>query len=334
MSRSAAGQRLALVRARLSLPTVRKAAGLFEGAHTSILTGKGHDFEDLAEYSPGDEVRDIDWKVSARAGRPIIRRFERDTDVFTQLVVDTGIEMQAAAPSGEIKSDLALVCAETLAYLGAQRGDRLGIVFGNSAGVERFPARHGLSHLDFILDRAEHALAPPPGGAGAARGRRGRPPPRHGLRPLASPPDRAEHALAGAEAPADVSAVIEFFLHTRRERSLVLLVTDQLWPGPADERLLRRIRERHELLVVRIADMPPTEKGVEAMAEISGNVFLPEYVRDDEVLRKEIEHRRREREEAASALLARYKVLNAPVASSADVLPVIVRLLRGQHREQ
>ena len=51
-------------------------------------------------------------------------------------------------------------------------------------------------------------------------------------------------------------------------------------------------------------------------------------------LRKEIEHRRREREEAASALLARYKVLNAPVASSADVLPVIVRLLRGQHREQ
>ena len=297
MSRSAAGQRLALVRARLSLPTVRKAAGLFEGAHTSILTGKGHDFEDLAEYSPGDEVRDIDWKVSARAGRPIIRRFERDTDVFTQLVVDTGIEMQAAAPSGEIKSDLALVCAETLAYLGAQRGDRLGIVFGNSAGVERFPARHGLSHLDFILDRAEHALA-------------------------------------GAEAPSDVSAVIEFFLHTRRERSLVLLVTDQLWPGPADERLLRRIRERHELLVVRIADMPPTEKGVEAMAEISGNVFLPEYVRDDEVLRKEIEHRRREREEAASALLARYKVLNAPVASSADVLPVIVRLLRGQHREQ
>ena len=297
MSRSAAGQRLALVRARLSLPTVRKAAGLFEGAHTSILTGKGHDFEDLAEYSPGDEVRDIDWKVSARAGRPIIRRFERDTDVFTQLVVDTGIEMQAAAPSGEIKSDLALVCAETLAYLGAQRGDRLGIVFGNSAGVERFPARHGLSHLDFILDRAEHALA-------------------------------------GAAAPADVSAVIEFFLHTRRERSLVLLVTDQLWPGPADERLLRRIRERHELLVVRIADMPPTEKGVEAMAEISGNVFLPEYVRDDEVLRKEIEHRRREREEAASALLARYKVLNAPVASSADVLPVIVRLLRGQHREQ
>lgn len=73
MSRSAAGQRLALVRARLSLPTVRKAAGLFEGAHTSILTGKGHDFEDLAEYSPGDEVRDIDWKVSARAGRPAFR---------------------------------------------------------------------------------------------------------------------------------------------------------------------------------------------------------------------------------------------------------------------
>ena len=169
-------------------------------------------------------------------------------------------------------------------------------VFGNSAGVERFPARHGLSHLDFILDRAEHALA-------------------------------------GAEAPADVSAVIEFFLHTRRERSLVLLVTDQLWrPGrreaaaadPGAARAPGRQDRRHA---------SDGEGGRGDGGDLRERV--PSRVRPRRrVLRKEIEHRRREREEAASALLARYKVLNAPVASSADVLPVIVRLLRGQHREQ
>ena len=99
---------MALIRARLSLPQVRRAAGLFEGSHTSILTGKGNDFEDLTDYQPGDEVRDIDWKVSARAGKPIIRRFERDTDVFTQLLMDTSLEMRALAPSGEAKSAIAL----------------------------------------------------------------------------------------------------------------------------------------------------------------------------------------------------------------------------------
>ena len=264
MTRTTAGQRMALIRARLSLPQVRRAAGLFEGSHTSILTGKGNDFEDLTDYQPGDEVRDIDWKVSARAGKPIIRRFERDTDVFTQLLMDTSLEMRALAPSGEAKSAIALATAETLAYLASYRGDRVGLVYGNSAG-------------------------------------------------------------------ANVTAVVDYLLKTTRERSLVILVTDQFWPTPAAEFTLRRIRERHELMVVRIEDMPLTAEGVAAMADIEENLFLPEYVREDVELQREVQAERAMREWGASELLARYGVLNASLASSADILPVVVGLLKRQH---
>lgn len=286
---------MALVRARLSLPTVRRAVSLFDGSHTSAMTGRGYDFEDLTEYRTGDQVRDIDWKVSARAGKPVIRRFERETDVLTQLLLDTGIEMNGAAPSGEPKGELALQCAETLAYLAAYRGDQLGLIQGNAAGVERFPARHGSGHLDFLLDRADRAL-------GAAR------------------------------APANVAAIADCFLRTRRERSLAILVTDEYWPTPPDELLLRRIRERHELLVVRIADMSVTAEGVEAMADISDGSFMPDLVRDDRKLREQEQQYRRERQRWASHLLARHRVLNASVASSGDIIGSIVDLLRWQHR--
>ena len=208
--------------------------------------------------------------------------------------MDTSLEMRALAPSGEEKSAIALATAETLAYLASYRGDRVGLVYGNSAGAMRLPARHGLSHLDFLLDRTEHAFEQ-------------------------------------AQAETNVTAVVDYLLKTTRERSLVILVTDQFWPAPAEEFTLRRIRERHELMVVRIEDMPLTAEGIAAMADIEENLFLPEYVREDVELQREVQAERAMREWGASELLARYGVLNASLASSADILPVVVGLLKRQH---
>lgn len=287
--------RMGLVRARLAMPTVRRAAGLYEGAHTSILTGKGSDFEDLSEYRAGDDVRDIDWKVSARFGSPVIKRYQRETDVFTQLVVDTGREMLAVSPSGETKADVALLAGETLAFLSLQRGDRLGMVMGDSTGIEHYPGRHGQSHLEYLMSHAEARLA---SGRGSAR----------------------------------VSDLLDHVLRSTRERSLVVLVTDQYWPQAGDELALRRVRTRHELLVVRVSDMPLTQENIANMSEIDGDIPLPEYVRDDEEFRSELMANRDAWEARSAALLHAHGVLHAPMNSTDDVLPILTDLLRRQHR--
>ncbi len=92
--------RLAQVRARLDLPVARRASGLLEGRHRSVFKGHGQDFDDLHLYAPGEDVGDIDWKSSARAGLPIIRRFVRESNLNLVLVVDTGRTMGATAPRG------------------------------------------------------------------------------------------------------------------------------------------------------------------------------------------------------------------------------------------
>ena len=81
------------LRARLSLPVARRAAGLLDGRHRSVLQGHGQDFDDLSLYSPGDDVGDIDWKSSARAGIPVIKRFVRQSNLSVVLAVDTGRTM-------------------------------------------------------------------------------------------------------------------------------------------------------------------------------------------------------------------------------------------------
>lgn len=287
---------MALVRARLELPTIRRAVGHSEGQHASMFTGHGIDFEDQVEYRPGDDVSSIDWKSSARAGHPIIRRFERESDVFTQLVLDMGVEMLASAPSGERKSEIALWAADVLAYLGSSRGDRLGLVWGDRDMNQALPARHGHDHLEFLLNRAARAYEE-------------------------------------ATAPADVSGLLERVLTLTRLRTLIVLVTDEAWPTKNDLDTLRKVRARHELLVVRVADMPMTVKGVDRMIDINEGVVLPAFAREDPELARMLFQYRQTTINEAHQLLRGLGITQTVVNSSDEVVPFLVDMLRRGTRD-
>lgn len=287
--RGSSATRMALVRARLELPTVRRAVGHTDGHHSSILTGHGIDFDDQVDYRPGDDVSSIDWKSSARAGHPIIRRFERESDVFTQLVLDTGRDMLAAAPSRERKSDIALWASDVLAYLGSHRGDRLGLVWGDAGANHALPARHGRDHVEFLLASAERAYE-------------------------------------NASAPSDVAGLLARALTVTRQRSLIILVTDEAWPKDSD--MIRRVRSRHELFAVRIGDMPMTEGGVDQMVDIGTGEIVPAYVRGDRVLARHVQRQREGAAETARRLLQDCGVHHATISSSDEVVPLLVDVLR------
>ncbi|MDP9806491.1 uncharacterized protein (DUF58 family) [Trueperella bonasi] len=283
--------RAALVRAKVALPVIRRASGMYEGHHASIFTGHGHDFEDLVEYEHGDDVADIDWKTSARAGHPIIRRFERESDMFTQLVIDTGRDMLGAAPSGQTKADIAMFAADILGYLAIQRGDRLSVVYGDTRGMVRVPARNGNNHLDFSLDAAQERLD-------------------------------------NTSGYCDVSAMLEEILRVPQPRALLLIVTDEYWPQQADEQTLRRIRTKHEVLVMRVADMNVASEGIRHMVDVVDGSAIPRFVREDKILRQDLENDRRRAHQHARVILRSTGVRNATVTSSEEVPGALIELLR------
>lgn len=286
--------RLAALRARIELPLVRGASGLLEGRHRSIFSGHGQDFDELVEYRPGDDPKDIDWKTSARAGHPVIKRFQKETNLSMVLAVDTGRSMGALTPTGEAKSDVALLLVEVLAHLARWRGDQVGLVAGDAERIRQVPPRQGTRHLELLLRRLESDMG------------------------LGSP-------------ASDMTRVLHRVLTASSRRSLVVVITDEARPGPESEMDLRRLRTRHEVIVMAVADMPPTELVDHAgvVVDVDGGA-LPRFVRHDRAIRREAEEAIAARRAAVRAMLRRRGIEVGVATGSEDAVDALVDLLRRQ----
>ncbi|MBO3087998.1 DUF58 domain-containing protein [Cellulomonas dongxiuzhuiae] len=316
-----ARSRLALVRARLQLPTLRRATGLLDGRHRAVWKGHGDEVDDLHVYTPGDDVGDIDWRASARSAQPVVKRYEATSNVGLVLVVDTGRHMCATSAGGEPKHEVAQLVADVVAHLAHQRGDRVSLVAGDAGRVLEVPAGTGTTHLEVLLRRVERAFDP--------------------------------------DAPeGDLARLLDRVLRRTARRSLVVVVTDEARPGVADERALARLRTRHEVMVVQVVDAdlfadrlgaaPGTLAGGSAAADRGRPVVAPvrgRPVRDvvsGWSLPAYLRGRRGVREAVAAARTARHAeverrtrglgVTSVTVESTHDVLDEMVALLGRSRR--
>lgn len=288
--------RLATLRARLELPIVRRASGLLDGRHRSVFSGHGQDFDDMVDYRPGDDPSDIDWKASARTGHPVIKRFQQETNLRMIFALDTGRSMSTLAPSGETKAEIAIFLCEVLAFLARGRGDLVGLVAGDSERIVQVPARQGTEHLEALLRRAADQMS--------------------------------------TDGPAsDLSRVLQRVVSSASRRSLVVVVTDEARPHPESEMDLRRLRTRHEVMVVAVADHKPTElteaKGV--VVDIDGG-RLPDFVRRDPTIRAEAAARVEERKRAVAQMLRRRGISSVVVNGSEHAMDALIDILGRQRR--
>ena len=302
--------RLARVRGRLELPTLRRATGLLDGRHRSVFIGHGQDFDDLSPYRPGDDVTDIDWKSSARAGQPVIKRYQRESNLPLILAVDTGRTMAAQAPDGDDKRALALAVAEIFGYLARMRGDPVSLVAGDADRVVDRPARAGAEHAEMILALLARRLdALTTGGTGQ------------------------ERLAAGAPA-SRLSAVLERVSTWHRRRSLVVLITDTSHPDartdPAVVDWLRRLSAQHELIAIQVADDVALAPGRGRRRDIELAGEVPAFLREDKALAARLDAQERARRAQVASLLDSRRIEHVTVTSEAVMMDQIAELLARQ----
>ena len=131
MSSDSVRKKIEALGTQLSLPTVRKALGALEGEHASGRRGGSGDAMDVHAYEPGDESRLIDWKTSARQGRPMVVERERLSTSRVWLLMDVGLEMTGVCPSGERAWQVAANALRMFAALSLRRSDDISLVFGD-----------------------------------------------------------------------------------------------------------------------------------------------------------------------------------------------------------
>ncbi|MET8067685.1 DUF58 domain-containing protein, partial [Micromonospora sp. NPDC005313] len=136
---------------RLELTVTRRLDGLLHGRYRGLLPGPGSEAAGSREYRPGeDEVRRMDWAVTARTTVPHVREVDADRELTTWLLVDASPSMEYGTSTLD-KRELAVAAVAAIGFLTAGVGNRLGAQVLTPDGLRRFPARSGRTHLLGLL---------------------------------------------------------------------------------------------------------------------------------------------------------------------------------------
>jgi uncharacterized protein (DUF58 family) len=207
---------------RLEFAVRNKLDGLLQGNYLGLVPGPGSEAGESRPYVPGDDVRRMDWPVTARTTVPHVRQTVADRELETWLVVDVSPSMDFGTAMTE-KRELVLAAITAVVHLTVRGGNRVGAVVGNGQDSYVVPARAGRAHA------------------------------RHLVRRVAMTP-RAD-SVGGP----DLAALLEAMRRPQRKRGLVAVVSDFI-DGTTDdgplpwERPLRALSERHQLLGVEVLD--------------------------------------------------------------------------------
>ncbi len=200
----------------LELTIRRRLDGLLQGNHLGLVPGPGTEPGDARAYYPGDDVRRMDWSVTARTTEPHIRQTVADRELETWLVADLSASLDFGTTGCE-KRDLVVAAAAAVGHLTRGGGNRIGAVVSTGSSMIRVPAMGGRPNLQ------------------------------HLLRTLASTP-RAEPGVRG-----DLAAALEQLRRPPRRRGLAVVISD--FVGELNwERSLRALSARHDLLAVEVLD--------------------------------------------------------------------------------
>jgi uncharacterized protein (DUF58 family) len=232
---------------RLELDVTRRLDGLLHGDYRGLVPGHGSETGETRPYVPGDDVRRIDWNVSARSVQTHVRESIADRELETWVLVDRSPSLDFGT-ARTTKAGLALEAVGAIGFLTARTGNRLGAVIVDPGRATVVPARPGREHLLAVL----HALLT-------------------GARPGTS-------LGAAGEGTTDLGAALRHLVVPPRRRGLVVVVSDFL-STDGWGRALRGLTSRHDIVAIEVVD--PRELELPAVGVL--HLVDPETGREREV---------------------------------------------------
>lgn len=280
---------------KLSLLPRQPARSVLNGRHASRLRGRGLNFEELRDYQPGDDIRTIDWKVTARTGTPHVRVYTEERDRPALLLVDQRLTMFFGTKV-YMKSVIAAQAAAIAAHRVLAQGDRVGgIVFGDDMVAEHRPQRRpaALHRLLSSITQANQRL-------------------RADLRP--------QHQLT-------LNTILQSAQRIARTNALVLVFSDFAGLDDSSESQVRALAASNDLLLFHVAD--PTGLGdmPRMKLTISDGHQQARIDTSDEAVRKRVAEASRSRLDQLYEWSNRYGFPVLPLSTETPALDQLMRLL-------
>lgn len=270
-----------------------KVRGVLEGEYGSVFKGRSMDFDDLREYIPGDDVKDIDWKATARSGQTLIRRYIAIRKHNIMLVVDTGLNMTAVSDDGSSKKDIVVLLAGVLATLAIKHGDLVGLVSGNANKTRYLPLKMGSIHAEQVL--------------------------------------QAIHKDINPDSPkSNLASQLEYVARNISRKMIVVVIADEVSFDAQLTSIVRRLRAQHEILWLQVSDANLTVD--EVLADVSQlDESLPAFIRENPKVTHAFHAAELERQRHVERTLNKLAISSEYVNSEREAVTKVYRLLE-RHR--
>ena len=135
---------------KIEIKTRGLSSNIFAGQYHSAFKGRGMAFSEVREYQYGDDVRDIDWNVTARFHKPYVKVFEEERELTVMLLIDVSGSLDFGTQV-QLKKDLVTEIAATLAFSAIQNNDKIGVVFFSDKVEKYIPPKKGRKHILYII---------------------------------------------------------------------------------------------------------------------------------------------------------------------------------------
>ena len=283
---------------RLDWTVIKRLDGLLQGDYRTLFRGFGFEMAELREYQLTDDVRAIDWNVTARMQSPWVRLFVEDRDITAWFLLDMSPSLDFGLPAAQ-KRDLLVDFTGVIARLLTRHGNRVGALLFGGAETRVLPAKAGRTHvLRLIQELKDHPRLP-----------------------------RAPRT--------DLAALLDSALRIIRRRSLLFIVSDFLTVAGWDRRLAM-VAQRHETLAVRLLD--PLEGEIPDMgplvledSETGEQIFVDTH---DRRFRKRYAEISLQRKEALQATLTRAGVDLLGLSTGGDLAGDILRFATARAQKR
>jgi uncharacterized protein (DUF58 family) len=203
---------------RIQVRADRMVTDVMAGGYSSVFRGSGIEFDEVREFAEGDELRSVDWNVTARTGRPFVKKFVEERELTVLFLLDMSASMAfGTRPPGSNRRTVANTAAlfvGCVAFAAARNNDKAGLITFTDR-IERYvPAKKGRNH---VLRLIREACEPPPPGRGT-----------------------------------DLVMALDYAGRVQRRRAIVFVVSD--FTGEAFVPKLRLLAQRHDVIAVRVRD--------------------------------------------------------------------------------
>lgn len=273
---------------RIEIKSSRLSEDIFSGAYRSAFKGRGMSFSEVREYQPGDDVRDIDWNVTARYARPYVKVYEEERELTMILLVDIS-RSEHFGTVGMTKRQRVAEIAGTLAFSTIKNNDNVGVIFYSDRVEKYIPPSNGHKHVLTILSEI---LSIEPEGSGT-----------------------------------DISVALRFAHNVQRKSCTLFLLSDFI-DGSDYAKTLAVVRNKHDLLAMQVYDPHEAELPMVGLLRVkdaeTGEVRMIDS--SSKSVRKQYRDYWQELTVKLRETFSKYNIGYASVSTSEDYVPRLQRL--------